>query len=82
VRISHGGIDLLFRLANHAGSGGLRICRDLVQMCVDLYRGQEISVDLLRAAFNMKIGAREAGFRIDSACGIAATSETKAVASA
>lgn len=82
VRISRGGVDLLFRLANHPGSGGLRICRDLVQMCVDLYKGDEITVDLLRAAFNMKIGAREAGFRIDSACGIAASHDTKAVASA
>ena len=82
VRISREVVDMLFNLSNHPASGCLRTCRDLVQICLDLYKGEEITVALLGRAYNFKIGIREAGFRIDSACGIAATQNEKAVASA
>ncbi len=79
IRLSRDAADLLFKLANHPASGGLRTCRDLVQMVADLHAGEEITAKLLRAAYAMKLGDRESGFRIDQAFG-RATSEPAPVA--
>ncbi len=70
VRIARDGVEFLMRLANHPGSGCLRICRDLCQIVVDLFPGREITAELLEKAYKMKAGVREAGFRIGAAWGL------------
>ncbi len=81
VRLSRDGEDFLFRLANHPGSGALRVCRDLVQMVIDLYPGEEVTAALLKSAFATRLGTREAGFRIDLVTAHTMHHEEAAVAS-
>ncbi len=67
VRLVKDGVDFLFSLANTPGVGGLRICGDLVQLCVDLYPGEPVTAERLRAAMVSKLGPREAGYKMNLA---------------
>lgn len=65
VRLTRDGEDFLCRLANTPGAGALRKCADLVQIVVDLYPKEPVTAARLRDALRMKLGTREAGFRLD-----------------
>jgi DNA transposition AAA+ family ATPase len=80
VRISTDGIDLLCKIANSPASGGLRVCRDLVQIVADLYPGETITAALLRIALGTRVGTREAGFIIGLAQAEPAEQESQAAA--
>lgn len=67
VRLSADGAAFLCKLGNTPGAGGLRGCRKLVQIVVDLYPDQQVTAALLNAALVTRLGVREAGFRMDSA---------------
>ena len=81
VRLVRDGVDLLCRLANAPGAGGLRTCADLVQVVVDLFPGQEVSAANLGAALQMKVGAKEEAFRMGQA-GVVRVTERPATAAA
>lgn len=65
VRLTRDGEEFLCRLANTPGAGALRKCADLVQIVVDLYPKEPVTAARLRDALRMKLGTREAGFRLD-----------------
>jgi hypothetical protein len=69
IRLSRDATDFLARLANTPAAGGLRRCRHLVQVCVDLWPDDEVTAERLRAALAMSIGTREAGFLVSLAGG-------------
>lgn len=65
VRLSKDGADFLMKLANTPAAGGLRVCRDLVQIVIDLYEPNVITAELLQQALATRVGTREAGFLIN-----------------
>ncbi len=67
VRLLRDGVDFLCQLANLPAGGGLRTCASLVQTVVDLWPDEEIDAALLRKAYVLKLGPREAGFRMGQA---------------
>lgn len=80
VRLSRDAAQFLMRLANTPASGGLRVCRDLVQIVADLYPNETVTADLLRIAIGTRVGTREAGFLLNLAD--ATTSEAPEAAAA
>lgn len=81
VRLSRDGAAFLSRLANTPAAGGLRRCRHLVQAVIDLYPGDEVTAERLRAVLGMSVGTREAGFVVALA-GAAERGEPAAAATA
>ena len=79
VRLSRNGADFLCKLANTTGAGGMRVCKDLVQLVVDLWPGEQITAEHLGKALKTRLGTKEAGFRMDTA---EITREQTAVATA
>ena len=72
VRLVRNGIDFLVNLANTPAAGGLRLCRDLVQLVIDLYPGESVTAEKLSKALVSKLGPREVGFRMDQASRVSA----------
>lgn len=60
VRLAPDAEHYLCRLANTPGAGGLRVCRDLVQMIVDLWPGEAITEKQLRRACATRLGVKAA----------------------
>jgi len=67
VRLVKDGVDFLCRVANNTGSGGLRTCADLVQVVVDLFPGEPVTAAHLDKVLKLKLGTREAAFRMEQA---------------
>jgi DNA transposition AAA+ family ATPase len=63
VRLARDGADFLCRIANTPGGGGLRVCRDLVQMVVDLYPDEPVTAARVQGALVMRAGTREGLYR-------------------
>lgn len=80
VRISRDGMKFLMHLANTPASGGLRVCRGLVHICIDLYPEEIMTASLLRQALAMRVGTREAGFLINLAEPVEASDDSQQVA--
>lgn len=62
VRLSRDAAEFLARLANTPASGGLRRCRHLMQVVIDLLSDEEVTREHLMKALSLSVGAREAGF--------------------
>lgn len=60
ARLRPDGAEFLAGLANSPGAGGLRTCRDLVDLLSDLYPDEPVTSDRLQSVFALKIGARDA----------------------
>jgi hypothetical protein len=63
VRLARDGADFLCRIANTPGGGGLRVCRDLVQMVVDMYPDEPVTAARVQGALVMRAGTREGLYR-------------------
>lgn len=81
MRLHRDGVDYLCGLANAIGGGGLRTCADIVQAVIDLFPGEDITAGRLEAVHRLKVGTREAEYRISQA-GINMPSRAAAAASA
>ena len=82
VRLSRDGVDFLCRLANTPGTGALRVCRDLVQMVVDMYAGQEVTAARLQGALSMRAGTQDAFYQVGAAAAMNSDASEAVVASA
>lgn len=82
VRLTHDGAKFLTDLANCPASGGLRACRDLVQIVVDLYPRQAVCAELLNAAMVMKAGIRASRAMVSRVAGQSAADEMPLAATA
>ncbi|MEE8170122.1 MAG: hypothetical protein V3T70_06200, partial [Phycisphaerae bacterium] len=79
VRLTRDGVEFLFKLANTPAKGGLRKCRDLVQLVIDLYPNEQVSAERLWSAYALTGEPKESEFNIDRVAAVE-SDEREAVA--